>query len=105
MSEESADPLAVDPNAPIPWYRSRIIQRLALSLVMQLVVVFHLSKYFTDVNMAVLVDDLLELVGIASAGWALHARVVKPVPPVVLTKAAAEKAASTPFAKPPETSS
>lgn len=73
-----------DPQTPasIPWYQSKIVRRLALSITVQLLAVFHLSQYVAGVDLSVLVDDLLELAGIAYAAWALHARVTKPVPPI-----------------------
>lgn len=66
----------------ISWYESKIIRRLALSIVVQLLATFHLSKYVAGVDLSLLVDDLLEAAGIAYAAWALHARVTKPVPPI-----------------------
>ena len=88
----------------IPWYQSQIIRRLALSIAVQILAATHLAKYFTGVNLSVLVDDLLEAVGIAYAAWALHGRVTKPVPPVALTKAKADIANAPsipPFVQPP----
>lgn len=88
----------------IPWYRSKIIQRLALSIVIQALAVMHLSKFITP-DLAILVDDALEIVGIALAGWAVHARVVNPVPPVALNKKSADAANvanSTPLVQPKE---
>lgn len=70
------------PLASINWWKSAIIQRLALSIVVQILALTHLSKYFAGVDLAALVDDLLELAGVLYAGWAIHARVTKPVPPI-----------------------
>lgn len=77
-------------NTPDPvtinWYDSKIIRRLALSIVVQLLAAFHLSKYVAGVDLSVLVDDLLEAAGIAYAAWAVHARVTKLVPPITTEK-------------------
>ena len=70
----------------IRWWESTIIRRLALSIVVQLLAVLHLSKYVAGVDLSVLVDDLLEATGIAYAAWAVHARVTKPVPPITSEK-------------------
>jgi hypothetical protein len=71
---------------PIPtsidWWRSAIIRRLALSIVVQILAVTHLSKYVAGVDLSVLVDDLLEFIGILCAGFAIHARVTKATPPI-----------------------
>jgi hypothetical protein len=86
-----------DPN-PIPglmtvaWYKSAIIQRLALSIVLQALSVLHLSKYAVAAEIAPLVNDLLEVAGLGFAAWAAHARITKAVPPVALTSARAAAA-------------
>lgn len=74
------------PPVSIEWYRSAIVRRLALSIVVQLLAVLHLSQYVAGVNLSLLVDDLLEAAGIGYAAWALHARVTKPVPPITTEK-------------------
>jgi hypothetical protein len=84
MSEDT------DPSATIPWYQSKIIRRLALSIAIQVVSATHLSKYITSPDLVLLVDNLLEVAGIAYAGWAVHARVVHPVPPVALSQVKAD---------------
>jgi hypothetical protein len=87
----------LDPETTtIPWYQSKIIRRLALSIATQVIAATHLTQYFTDINVGILVDDLLEAVGIAYAAWALHGRVTKPVPPVALTQAKADIANTIP---------
>lgn len=70
------------PQVSINWWESKIIRRLALSIIVQLLAAFHLSQYVTGVDLSLLVDDLLELAGVAYAGWAIHARVTKPIPPI-----------------------
>lgn len=85
-----------DQDAAIPWYKSKVIQRLALSLVVQVLAASHLSNLIAEQNLALLVDDLLEAVGIAYAAWALHARATKTNPPVVLTQKKADIANGTP---------
>lgn len=75
-----------DPLIPIPWYESKIIRRLALSIVVQTLALTHLSQYVAGVDISVLVDDLLELAGIAYAGWAVHARVTKVIPPIATSE-------------------
>jgi hypothetical protein len=79
------------PNS-IPWWKSAVIRRLALSIAVQLVAVTHTSKYLAGVDLGALIDDLLELGGIAYAGWAIHARATKPMPEVVSSQAKADVA-------------
>lgn len=74
----------------IPWYQSRVIRRLALSIVVQILALLHLSQYVTGLDLSILVDDLLEAAGIAYAAWALHARATRPLPLVVATQAKAD---------------
>jgi hypothetical protein len=74
------------PPVTINWWESKIIRRLALSIVVQLLAVAHLSKYVAGIDLSGLVDNLLELAGIAYAAWAVHARVTKPVPPITEKK-------------------
>ena len=74
----------------IPWYQSKIIRRLALSIAVQILAVTHLSKYVASADLTLLVDDLLEAAGILYAAWAVHARTTRPVPPVALTQAKAD---------------
>ena len=76
----------------IPWYQAKIIRRLALGIVIQLVAVLHLSKYVAGVDLAALTDDLLELVAILYDLWAIHARATKPTPAITLTQAKADAA-------------
>jgi hypothetical protein len=77
--------------AAIPWYQSRIIRRLALSIVMQIIAVTHLSARFAGANLGLLVDDLLELAGIAYAAWAAHSRLTnKALPDLTTTQAKAD---------------
>lgn len=85
-----------DETAPssIPWYQSAIVRRLALSIAVQLLAAFHLSKYLAGADLSILVDDLLEAAGMAYAAWAIHARATKPLPPLTLTRAAAIEAAA-----------
>lgn len=92
-----SDPIS---QLAIPWYQSKIIRRLALSIVVQLLAVLHLSKYVAGVDLSILVDDILEAAGILYAAWAVHARVTKPVPPIVGTQNAS---AATPFLTPQST--
>lgn len=79
----TSDPV---PLPSINWWESKIIRRLALSIVVQILALTHLSKYVAGVDISVLLDDLLELAGIAYAAWAVHARVTKPVPPITSEK-------------------
>lgn len=74
------------PLPSINWWESKIIRRLALSIIVQILALTHLTKYVAGVDLATLIDDLLELAGIAYAAWAVHARVTKPVPPITSEK-------------------
>lgn len=90
MPDPSTDPT---PQATVvPWWQSQIIRRLALSIIAQLVVVLHLSKYVASADIAPLTDDLLELAGLTYAAWAVHARATKSLPPVAISQAAANRA-------------
>jgi hypothetical protein len=64
----------------LPWYRSAVVRRLALSIAAQLIALTHTSHYLVGVDLSALVDDLLEAGGIAYAAWAAHARITKPMP-------------------------
>jgi hypothetical protein len=83
----------------IPWYKSQIVQRLALSIVLQILAVLHLSQYAVAAELAPLVNDLLEAAGLGFALWAGHARLTKPVPPVALSKARAAAANDPPVSE------
>jgi hypothetical protein len=87
-----SDPNPVPGLMTIPWYKSSIVQRLALSIVLQVLAVAHLSKYAVAAEIAPLVNDLLEVAGILFAAWAGHARLTKAVAPVALSKARAAAA-------------
>lgn len=76
----------------IPWWQSTVIRRLALSIVVQILALTHLSKYVAGVDLSILVDDLLEGAGIAYAAFAIHARVTKPMPDLVSSQAKADVA-------------
>lgn len=94
----------------IPWYKSAIAQRLALAILVHIIGLTPAAKYIVGLDLAPLVNDLLEAVGTALDGWALHARATKDVPPIALTKAKAQAANlssmtaadAIPFVKPPE---
>lgn len=92
MPDPTTDPIATPTAAVIPWWKSQIIQRLALSIVVQILAATHLSKYVAGVDLSGLVDELLEAIGVACAGWAVHARATKPIPPVAISRGAADKA-------------
>ena len=77
-------------NTSIPWYQSKVIQRLALSIIVQVLAATHLTNLIASADLALLVDDLLEAVGIAYAAWAIHARVAHPSPPIVATQKQAD---------------
>lgn len=79
-----------DQTTAIPWYRSKVIQRLAFSIAVQFLAVTHLSKYVANADLALLVDDLLEAAGMAYAAWAIHARVAHPTPPIVASQKKAD---------------
>lgn len=82
--------------ATIPWYQSKIIRRLALSIAVQVLRATHLTSLFASADLTLLVDDLLEAAGIAYAAWAVHARATKVIPPVALTQAKADIANTVP---------
>jgi hypothetical protein len=71
---------------PIYWWQSKIIRRLALSIVVQILALTHLSQYVAGVDLSMLLDNLFELAGILYAAWAVHARVTKPVPAIISEK-------------------
>jgi hypothetical protein len=76
----------------IPWYRSAVVRRLTLSITVQLAAVTHTSKYLAGVDLGALIDDLLEIAGMAYAGWAMHARVTRAMPGLTTTQAKADVA-------------
>lgn len=80
----------------IPWYRSAIVRRLALSIAVQFVAVTHTSKYLAGVDLGVLIDDALEVTGMVCAGWAIHARATKPIATLTTTQAKADVANALP---------
>jgi hypothetical protein len=84
----------METQAAIPWYQSTVIRRLALSILIQILALTHLSKFFAGVDLAQLVDDILQLAAMAYAGWAIHARVTKNNPEVVSSQAKADVANS-----------
>ncbi len=79
----------------IPWYKSAIAQRLALGIVLHIIGLTPLAKYTAGLDLAPLINDLLEAIGTGLDAWALHARSTKPVPPIALTKARADAINST----------
>jgi hypothetical protein len=76
----------------IPWYKAAIAQRLALAIVVHLIGLTPAAKYLVGLDLAPIINDLLEAAGTALDGWALHARATKPVPPIALTQAKADAA-------------
>jgi hypothetical protein len=93
----------------IPWYKSAIAQRLALAITIHIIGITPAAKYIVGLDLAPVVNDLLEAVGTALDTWALHARATKTVPPIALTKAKADAAnlssttaPAVPLGKPPE---
>ena len=85
----------------IPWYQSKVIQRVALSIVVQFLAVTHLTNKIASADLALLVDDLLEVAGIAYAAWAIHARVAHPSPPIVASQKQADIVNNTTPVPPP----
>lgn len=66
----------------VPWYKLAVVQRLALGIVAHLIALSPLAKYLGGVDLAPLVNDALNGIGLLLDSWALHARVTKPCPPV-----------------------
>jgi hypothetical protein len=56
------------------------------------VAVTHTSKYLVGFDIGTLVDDVLEVAGMAYAGWAIHARATKPMPELTSSQAKADVA-------------
>lgn len=93
----------------IPWYKAAIAQRLALSIIVHIIGLTPLAKYIVGLDLAPLVDDLLEGLGLALDALAFHARATKPVPPIALNQARADSVnllartvPAVPLSKPPE---
>jgi hypothetical protein len=82
-------------NETQPWYKTAVAQRLALAIIVHVIGLTPAAKYIAGLDLAPLINDLLETVGTLLDGWALHARATKPCPPIVLTKAAADAANAT----------
>lgn len=80
----------------IPWYRSAVVRRLALSIAVQLAAVTHTSKYLAGMDLGAMIDDVLEVAGMVCAGWAIHARVTQAMPGLTTTQAQADVANTMP---------
>lgn len=86
----------------VPWYRSAVLMRLAISLVCQLLAATHTSRYLSNATAAQIVETIFQVCAILGLGGAAHARVVykRPTAPVALTKKQAENANEPGEAKP-----
>lgn len=76
----------------IPWYKSAIVRQAALAILIHIIGFTPLAKYLAGVDLAPLVDGLLEALGTYLDASILHTRITKPIPPVALTKAKADAA-------------
>lgn len=90
---------AVPSPAAIPWYKTAVIRGILVAVFTQLLAgvarKFHmdigaLAAIGLDAN--TLTEIALDGIGAAAAAYALHGRVVKPLPAVTLTKKQADAA-------------
>jgi hypothetical protein len=82
-----------DAPAAIPWYKSAVLRGILVAVVTQIIGKVQ-AKYHIDVttfglNINDLVGWLMDLISAAAAAYAFHGRLVKPLPDITLTKAAA----------------
>lgn len=93
----TSDPLA---PAAIPWYRSAVLRGILTIIVTQLIsritAQYHIDASLFGLNIADVVNWLMDAISAGAAAYAVHGRVAKPVPPVTLTKTDADKANLTP---------
>lgn len=78
----------------IPWYKSNVLRALLVGGVALGLKKVGLGDQFPDAGG--IVDTALDGVQVGAGLWAAYARVKKPNPPVTMTQAAADAAASTP---------
>lgn len=82
---------AVSPLPVEAWYKSQIMQRAALAIVVHVIGLSPLAKYVIGVDWAPVVNQCLEAIGLGLDTFILHARATQVViPPVALTKSGAE---------------
>ena len=90
---------------PIPWWQSKILQGLLVAVVTQGLAHSGLAGVITTDQGVQIINWILEGVSGLAAGYAAHARITSPVPPIAGTKtakAATDGATAAPLAKPPE---
>jgi hypothetical protein len=80
----------------IPWYQSKILQALIVSLITQTMSVFHVTTHLTNADIGSYVDTAFQVLSFVSIAWAGYHRVTKPTPPLVATQSRADQLNSTP---------
>lgn len=92
----SPDPVPPSPPENIPWYKSHVLRGIAVSVFAQILNRFHFTAQFAP-DASQIVDTILDLISLASAGYAAYARAHKPLPNLTTTqkKADAANAAAT----------
>jgi hypothetical protein len=90
-------------NDVIPWYKSAILKGILVAVSGQVIKAVTDHYHIQSDTLAALgidpnglADWIMNILSSAAAAYAVHARVAKPVPPVTLTKAAADAANSAP---------
>jgi hypothetical protein len=79
------------PPPAIAWWQSKIVVGLSVTLVTDLVHIFHLTKYLTQDQITDLADAGLQVLGILSIVYAARARLQqKAAAPLALTKTKAD---------------
>ena len=94
-------------NEAIPWYKSAILRGILIAVVTQVIdkvqIHYHMNLSVFGLNAQNVADWAMDAISAAAVGYAMHGRIAKPVPPVTLTKAAAEAANSQQPATPAST--
>jgi hypothetical protein len=91
----SPDPV---PPAVIPWYKSTILRGILIAFATQLIdkiqIRYHMNLSLFGLNAQDVADWAMDAISAGAMAWAVKGRVVGPVPPVALNKAAAQAANS-----------
>lgn len=83
-------PVPVSAPAPIPWYRSAVLQGLLVAAATQVLLKIKnqynidLSVYGIDASS--LASWVLNIISAAALTYAAHGRIAKPLPPVTFRK-------------------
>lgn len=77
MTDQPSQPVA------IPWYQSKVIQGLIVTLATQAIADFHLGAKLTADEIGSYVDTTFQIISVIAVAWSGYHRVTKPNPTVV----------------------